>query len=72
MTDLSRIKPSHTARASYIYRSGSRARHDSPIFRFRCLREELEEEHRQLVIETLARLMVSAVRTGKPQETPND
>jgi len=33
MTDLSRIKPSPTARASYIYRSGSRALHTSPIFR---------------------------------------
>ena len=30
------------------------------------------EEHKQLVIETLARLMVNAVRTGKPQEAPND
>jgi hypothetical protein len=37
-----------------------------------CLWEELDEEHKLLVIETLARLMVSAVRTGKPQETPND
>ena len=37
-----------------------------------CLWEDLDEEHKQLVIETLARLMVNAVRTGKPQEAPND
>jgi hypothetical protein len=37
-----------------------------------CLWEELDDEHKQLVIETLARLMVNAVRTGKPQEAAND
>ena len=37
-----------------------------------CLWEELDEEHRQLVIETLARLMVKAVLTGEPQGVPND
>jgi hypothetical protein len=71
MTDLSRIKPSPTARASYIYRSGSRALH-TPRYSDWCLWEELEEEHGQLVIETLARLMVNAVLTGEPQGVPND
>jgi hypothetical protein len=37
-----------------------------------CLWEELDDEHKQLVIETLARLMINAVRTGKPQEVAND
>jgi len=37
-----------------------------------CLWEELDDEHKQLVIETLARLMVNAVRTGKSQEAAND
>jgi hypothetical protein len=37
-----------------------------------CLWEELDDNHKQLVIETLARLMVNAVRTGKPQEAAND
>ena len=37
-----------------------------------CLWEELDDERKQLVIETLARLTVNAVRTGKPQEAAND
>jgi hypothetical protein len=37
-----------------------------------CLWEDLGDEHKQLVIETLARLMVNAVRAGKPRETAND
>ena len=37
-----------------------------------CLWEELDDEYKQLVIETLARLMLNAVRTGKPQEAAND
>jgi len=37
-----------------------------------CLWEEMEDEHKQLVIETLARLMVKAVRTGHPQEPADD
>jgi hypothetical protein len=37
-----------------------------------CLWEELNDEHKQLVIETLARLLVNAVRTGNPQEAAND
>jgi hypothetical protein len=37
-----------------------------------CLWEELDDQHKQLVIETLARLIVNAVRTGHPQERPND
>jgi hypothetical protein len=37
-----------------------------------CLWEELDDEHKQPVIETLARLMVNAVRTGKPSEAAND
>ena len=37
-----------------------------------CLWEGLNDEHKQLVIETLARLMLNAVRTGKPQEAAND
>jgi hypothetical protein len=37
-----------------------------------CLWEELDDEHKELVIETLARLMVNAVRTGKPREAAND
>ena len=37
-----------------------------------CLWEELDDERKQLVIETLARLMVNAVRTGNPQEAAND
>jgi hypothetical protein len=37
-----------------------------------CLWEELDDEHKQLVIENLARLMVNAVRTDSPQEAAND
>lgn len=37
-----------------------------------CLWEELDDEHKQLVIEMLARLMVNAVRTGESQEAAND
>ena len=37
-----------------------------------CLWEELDNEQKQLVIETLARLMVNAVRTARPRETAND
>ena len=37
-----------------------------------CLWEELDDEHKKLVIETLARLMVNSVRTGNPQEAAND
>ena len=37
-----------------------------------CLWEELDDEHRQLVIETLARLMLNAARTATPRETAND
>jgi hypothetical protein len=37
-----------------------------------CLWEQLDDEHRQLVIETLARLMISTFRTGSPQEDAND
>jgi hypothetical protein len=37
-----------------------------------CLWEELDDERKQLVIETLARLMLNAVRTGKPPEAAND
>ena len=40
---------------------------DIPIPETR-LWEELDDERKQLVIETLARLMVNAVRTGNPQE----
>jgi hypothetical protein len=37
-----------------------------------CLWEDLDDEHKQLVIDTLARLMVNAVRTGNPPEAIND
>lgn len=37
-----------------------------------CLWEELDDQHQQLVIETLARLMLKAIRTGNPQEPAND
>jgi hypothetical protein len=37
-----------------------------------CMWEELDDEHKQLVIETLARLMLKAVRTGNPLEQAND
>lgn len=37
-----------------------------------CLWEEMDHEQKRLVIETLARLMANAVRTGQPQETAND
>jgi len=37
-----------------------------------CLWEELDDKRKQLVIETLARLMVNAVRTGNPKEVDND
>jgi hypothetical protein len=37
-----------------------------------CLWEELDDEHKQLVVEALARLMVNAVRTGRPPEAVND
>jgi hypothetical protein len=37
-----------------------------------CLWKELDDEHRQLVIETLARLMLNAARTATPRETAND
>ena len=37
-----------------------------------CLWEERDDEHRQLAIETPARLMVNVVRTGNPQEAAND
>jgi len=37
-----------------------------------CLWEELNDEHKQLVIETLAHLMLNAVRPGNPQEAAND
>ena len=37
-----------------------------------CLWEELDDKHKQLVIETLARLMVNAVRTGNPLGAAND
>jgi hypothetical protein len=37
-----------------------------------CLWEELDDDDKQLAIETLARLMVNAVRTSKPQEAAND
>jgi hypothetical protein len=37
-----------------------------------CLWEGLNDEHKQFVIETLARLILNAVRTGKPQEAVND
>jgi hypothetical protein len=36
-----------------------------------CLWEELNHEQRQLVIETLARLMLNSVRPRDP-EAPND
>jgi hypothetical protein len=37
-----------------------------------CLWEELDREHKQLVIETLARLMVNTVRPRDPGEASND
>ena len=37
-----------------------------------CLWEELKDEHKQLVIEALARLMANAVRTARPREAAND
>ncbi len=37
-----------------------------------CLWEEMDDEGKQLVIETLARLMVNAARTGTPREPAND
>ena len=38
-----------------------------------CLWEELNSQQKQLVVETLARLMVkAATRTGGPQEPNND
>jgi hypothetical protein len=37
-----------------------------------CLWEELDDEHKQLVIETLARLISNAVRNANPLEAAND
>ena len=37
-----------------------------------CLWEGLNNEHKQLVIETLARLMINAARTADPLEAAND
>jgi hypothetical protein len=37
-----------------------------------CLWEGLNDEQKQLVIETLARLMINAARNAKPMETAND
>jgi hypothetical protein len=37
-----------------------------------CLWEELSDQHKQLVIETLAHLMLNAVRPGNPQEADNE
>lgn len=37
-----------------------------------CLWEELDDEGKQLVVETLARLMSNAVRTATSQEPAND
>jgi hypothetical protein len=37
-----------------------------------CLWEELDGEQKQLVVETLARLMIKAARTGHPQEPAHD
>jgi hypothetical protein len=37
-----------------------------------CLWEELNDEHKQLAIEALARLMVNAVQTGHAQEADDD
>ena len=34
--------------------------------------EQLDDEQRRIVIETLARLMTNATRTGKSQEQTND
>lgn len=37
-----------------------------------CLWEELNDQHKQLVIETLAHLMLNAVRRGNPPEAENE
>jgi hypothetical protein len=37
-----------------------------------CLWEELNDEHKQLAIEVLARLMVNAVQNDRAQEVDND
>jgi len=37
-----------------------------------CLWERLNDEHKQLVIETLARLMINAARNANPVEAAND
>lgn len=37
-----------------------------------CLWEELDGEQKQLVVETLARLMIKAARTSHPQEPAHD
>jgi hypothetical protein len=37
-----------------------------------CLWEELDDAHKQSVIETLARLMINAVRNANPLEAAND
>jgi len=37
-----------------------------------CLWEELDGEQKQLVVETLARLMIKAARTSHPREPAND
>jgi hypothetical protein len=37
-----------------------------------CLWEDLDDEHKQIVIETLARLMINAARNVNPLEAAND
>jgi hypothetical protein len=37
-----------------------------------CLWEALNDEHKQIVIETLARLMINAARNVNPLEAAND
>ncbi len=37
-----------------------------------CLWEELDDEQKQLVVETLARLMIKAARTSHPPEPAHD
>jgi predicted Fe-S protein YdhL (DUF1289 family) len=37
-----------------------------------CLWEQLDDEQKRIVVETLARLLLKATRTGKHQEQTND
>ena len=37
-----------------------------------CLWEQLDDDQKRLIVETLARLLVKATRTGKHQEPTDD